>query len=116
MIKPQGNQLSRDANHIAIQFGNNFQAIDASGTPKKSPLTVSTVVLTIQPPKGAIRMVAYALTNPIRVSDESTAADHYFTLQTATQPQKFDITNEQPFFVLRDGAADGVLHFYFIYL
>lgn len=116
MIKAQGHQLSRDPNHNAIPRGNAFVAQDGTGTAKKSPLTVSNTVITITPPAGAIAMVAYALTNPIRISDEITVADHYFTLQTATQPQVFDVCNETPFYLLRDGGADGVLHFYFLYI
>lgn len=116
MLKTQGHSLSRDNNHIAINSGNAFQAQDATATPKKSPLTVSSTPIPIVPPAGAIKMVAYALTNPVRISDEATVADHYFTLQTATQPQTFDISNEQTFYLLRDGGADGVLHFYFLYI
>lgn len=116
MLKTQGHQLSRDPNHNAIPRGNAFQAQDGTGTAKKSPLTVSNTPIPIVPPAGAIAMVAYALTNPIRVSDEATAADHYFTLQTATQPQVFDVCNEQTFYVMRDGATDGTLHFYFLYI
>lgn len=92
-----------------------FTAQDATGTPNKSPKTVSSSVITLVVPDKAVFFVAEvpAGTADCRVSDESTAADHYFVVTHVQGPKRFPCAGMQNIYLLRDAAADVTLQFYF---
>lgn len=115
MLKGQGHQFTRDPNHAAFNGSNNFTAQDGTaGTTVKSPLTVATSVLPIQPPAGALRLILTAVANDIRISDEPTAAAYYYVLK-AGATITVDVANEQLLYVKQDSAG-GTLNFLFLYI
>lgn len=107
--------MSRDGNRIAINNANNITALDGTATPKKSPLTVSSTPIPITPPLGALRVVLKPLTADCRVTDDATAADHWFTIK-AGDTLSVDCANETPFYVMRDATTDATLYFLFYYI
>ena len=106
------NNLFRDGSHEAVQVGGSFQTSDATASPNKSPLTVSSSVITLIVPDNAVRFVGYSVTNDTRVSPESTAADNYFVIK-AGATVSFDCARMANIYLLRDAGADATFDFYF---
>lgn len=111
MAKAFGN-TAKDASRIAIQAGKSFVTKDVTGTPKTSPLTVSSSVITIAIPTNAYQMQLYAISADVRISEESTAAANYFVLK-ATVNMTIDVANMDTLYLLRDAAVDATLYFLF---
>lgn len=90
---------------------------DASGTPKESPLTVSTSVLEIVPPIDAVNLVLLPVDADCRFGDnmtlDGTPNDGYAVAYT-NEIVSIPVTSSgASIYVLRDGSVDVTLGFYF---
>lgn len=70
--------LPIDGNRVAMTgtTGNFMQSQDATGTPVVSPVTVNTTA-TLKVPSGAVSVKISPVTNPVRVSEDSTYAAYF---------------------------------------
>lgn len=72
-------------NHVVMSgFQNYFMTTDATGTPQKSPLSVSAAsTVTINVPAAATELVVYSST-ALRISESDPAAAPYFVIPATT--------------------------------
>lgn len=68
--------LRTDGNRVAMLFGNTVLSQDATGTPVTSPTTVNTAT-TLICPTGAVQLTVSPVTNPVRVSEDSTSSAYF---------------------------------------
>jgi len=101
-------QLDGSRRGLTGSPGNGMQTTDATGTPQKSPLAITTGTTTIQIPTNAttITLVGSAAMN---ISELSSMAN-YFTLPTGVV-QTISVTNQ--LFLYVTTASTGTLSFYF---
>ena len=115
-----GNDLGRDSNGEAIQFGGGIVTQDATGTPQVSPLTVSSSVKTIVPPAGAIRFSVFPTLADLRIGDNTTldgsAAGKGYVFVDQDTWAHFDCANGNNIYALRNASTDVGMHFYFTVL
>lgn len=109
--KAQTNNFSNlrtDGSRNVMQFGNYPQTIDNTGTPVISPTTVNTAT-TLVIPTGAVQVTVCSVTNPVRVSEDSTASA-YFAVPAGV-PWTFDLANLTNIYLT--AASSTVVSFYF---
>lgn len=102
--------LKKDGNNQTIQAAIGFQTYDASTSPKTSPLSYSSSVITIAVPSNAIE-VSFLPSTSMRVSELSNMAS-YFTVD-AGREQPFELGSQDYIYIKRD-SEDGVVNFRFI--
>lgn len=101
--------LARDTNQEAVQTGSSFVVADATGTPKTSPLAVSSSVITITVPDRAIEFIV----NPsaaMRISSEVAMAT--YDVIAANTKESIPCARMQSIYVIRD-SGDLTLNFRF---
>ena len=103
--------LPMDAMNQAVQVPAGFQTMDATGTPQTSPLTVSNIKITIVVPDGAAELVIVYTDISIRVSEDTTMAQ-YFVLPAGFSAV-IPVANLDNVFLIRDGANDATVQFFF---
>lgn len=104
--------VSRDGSRIAVQAGGSFTVADATGTPKTSPLAVSSAVITITVPDNAIEMII----NPsaaMRISD--TVGMTTYDVIAANTKESIPCAKMQYIYIVRD-SGDLTLNFRFTIL
>jgi hypothetical protein len=106
------NFFKRDDNRVTIPTGTGFETQDATGTPQKSPLTVSSSVITIAIPTDAAEMVV-SVDQDCRLSEEATAADRYYVIKANTA-EVIGCSNIDTLYLLRNAATDVALNFRFV--
>ncbi|HEX9059102.1 MAG TPA: hypothetical protein VF941_02890 [Clostridia bacterium] len=94
-----------------ISKENIFQTQDATGTPITSPKTVSSSVITLIVPTNAIAIVIICGTNLVRVSEDSAVAN--YAVLPSNVPVEFPVTQQNNVYLLRDGASDATVQFFF---
>lgn len=104
--------LPLDANQYPVQTGGGFCSHDGTATPVESPLTVSTTVIPLVVPTNAAELIIVNTSNDLRVSEEATCADYYFVVPGSTG-QPLSCMKMSNIYLLRDGASDAVVQFYF---
>lgn len=102
--------LRRDASQAVITTSAGIVTQDATPSPQKSPLAITTTVTTLTLPSNAAEVVLKSDV-AIRVSEEATAADHYW-LQSAGVPTAYGMANTSTLYVRTDSGS-GTLYFYF---
>ncbi len=111
-----GGALPIDNNHKPIQVGYNQTPEDASGTPKTSPLTVSSSALELVPPDNSLLLTIRATVADIRVGDnvtmDGTLGDGYGFIPAGTA-KEIDVADGASVWVLRDAAVDATAYFEF---
>lgn len=113
---PLTGTLPVDGNFQKLQnYPSFFQTEDATATPVTSPKTVSSTVIILEVPTNALSLVVYSTANAVRVSDESTAASHYFVCAASTLVS-FPVAKMDKVYLLRDGSSDATVQFYFVTL
>ena len=109
-------QLPQDAANRSIQVAHQIQMRDNSGTPKESPLTVSSSVLELVPPVNAVVLHLIAATNNLRFGDnavlDGTAGDGY-GIVTSGNSVDLACADGTSIHVLKDGASDVIMSFWF---
>lgn len=79
----QERAMPLDDMNAIIPSATGFKTEDASGTPKKSPLTLTTTEVAIEFPSDAVELVITSVSAPTRVSEVvGGTSDHYFLLGT----------------------------------
>ena len=111
--------LPQDANGHDIQAPSKWVAQDATGTPNKSPLTVSSTEIDIIVPEDAVTMVLSPVGADLRVAvaDGGTAAAPYRVIKDGTTVPipvaNVSGTGAAGVFLLRDASTNVTLHFHF---
>jgi len=102
--------LSTDGNRTAMTgaVGNVIQTIDATATPVTSPATVDTTQ-TLTVPEGAITITVSPVTNPVQVTEDSTASS-YFAVP-AGSVVSFDVSRQKYVYLKTSGST--VVSFFF---
>lgn len=106
-----GALVALDDNGTHLQAANSFVTADITGTPKTSPLTVSSAVIPLAVPTNAVSAVFYATTNDTRISEDDAAAN-YFVLKAGVLVT-LPCTKQKNIYVVRDGSSDATLQFAF---
>ena len=106
-----GATASLDDNGAKLQTANSFVTADITGTPKTSPLTVSSVVIALAVPTNAVSVIFYSTANDVRVSEDDAAAN-YFLLKASTLVA-FPCAKQKNIYVVRDAGSDATLQFAF---
>lgn len=104
--------LPTDGRKTPIQVGNYFTTLDATASPQASPLSYSSVVITIVVPQGAIQMVCFPSTD-MRISEVSNAAN--YDIIPAGTKEVLSCAQMSKIYIVRD-SADGSLRFKFIFV
>lgn len=89
---------------------------DASGTPKESPLTVSTSVLELVAPADGLYLVLRPMGGDCRYGDNGTldgTANDGYAVVSANEAVRVPVADTVSVYVLRDGSIDVTLGFYF---
>lgn len=102
--------LSRDGSSAPIPSGNGILTADISGSPKLSPLAITTGVTTIAVPMNAAEMVIYSDV-AVRIG-EALALSSYFTIP-ATTAWVIPLAHSDNVY-LRADSGTGTLQFYFV--
>jgi hypothetical protein len=105
--------LSNDGAHNAMDFGSGPQMIDASGSPVKSPATVSNAaVTTLTVPASAVQVSFIATTNTVNVSEaDVNVSSQYFTIPTGVVVT-VDVTRTNVLY-LKANTGASTLSFWF---
>ena len=111
MAKAFGRQR-KDDNGFPINVANAIITQDITGTPQKSPLTVSDTIIKIAIPTNAVVMVCYAVTQAIRVSEQLDLAA-YQVMATTHLPLRIPCAETDNLYFVRNGGSDGTLNFLF---
>lgn len=101
-----------DASRNPVQVGGSFQTQDQATT--NSPLTVSSSIITLTVPDNAITLTLTGVTNSTRISEKSNMSSYY--VLAANNTLVLEVSKQQYVYLLRDGAADSVVSFYFTLL
>ena len=109
-----GGALPIDNNHKPIQVGYNIITQDASGTPKTSPLTVSSSALELVPMDASMKLTIRAAVADIRIAENSTldgTLDDGYTIIPAGTAREIHCADGASVWVLRDAAVDATAYF-----
>jgi hypothetical protein len=105
MAKTFGN-TAKDASRIALPIAKAFVTQDITGTPKTSPLTVSTAVIPITLPTNCTQVMLYTPTNDVRISDIVGMSTYFVCVHGV--PFLIDVAGMDTIYLVRDGASDAV--------
>ncbi len=113
----KGGALPKDANAVSIPVGSTYVQVDASGTAKQSPLTVSSTELELVPPTNAVTLVIFPVTANIRYGKQDPltgGAGEMYEVQTAGNFMMLPVADGASTWVMRDASTDASLNFHFI--
>lgn len=102
--------LPKDANSVAVPTAKGFQTTDASGTPKASPLSVTTSESELVFPSNAVELVIVNCSQDLRIY-ESTASASYCVVPANTG--EVIQLGEGGSVFLKGDSATSVVQFYF---
>ena len=106
-------KLVKDSTGSSMPVGQTFMAQDETGSPKTSPLSVSSSVITLTVPARAVEFICVA-SAACRISalNNNPASAPYFVLPAGI-PMTFPVSNQDALYVVRD-SSDLTLNFYFV--
>lgn len=93
-----------------FQQGTKVQPRDGADTPETSPLTVSSTVIALKVPKGAVEFDYWVENYAIRTSDVVAMTDY---TKIPVGGDKFRCSNMDFIYLKRDGLNDATVHFRF---
>lgn len=102
--------LARDGSQAVLQTGTGIVTVDISGTPKASPLALTTATSTIAVPLNCAEMVIYC-TTAVRISEDSTMT-RYFIVPASTS-WVIPLGKTDTFYLAADSGTPS-LFFYFV--
>lgn len=102
--------LPRSASHQVIQTANCTAMQDASDTPNKSPLAITTSITTIEIPENAAEIVLKSSVD-IRIGVDADLSDGYY-VAAANEGKTFGCASMDQIFV-RGDSESGTLNFFF---
>ena len=108
---PDLQYLAIDDNHEKVQVGSSFTTADATGTPKTSPLTVSSTEIAITVPDRAVEVIFAVTGADIRVSEVTGMANYYVIPEDAAEA--IGCARMPIIYVKRNAAVDATLNFRF---
>ena len=100
--------MPKDDNGAIIQVPSSFKTYDETGTPQKSPLTVSNSKITIAVPSDAITM--HITTDEYLKVSEVTAMDSYIPIYTTVS---IGVAELDYVYLIRGGSSDATVGFFF---
>ena len=116
-VETRDSSMPEDSQNKAIQVAHNVQMRDATTpTPRESPLTVSGSVLEIKIPNNAIVLNIFAGVNNLRFGDNAVldgTANEGYAILTAGNFVSLPVASKDSIHVLRDGASDVTMTFWF---
>lgn len=101
--------LPVDGSQKPIQIGNSIKTVDASGTPKTSPFTLTGGVDSFTIPAGCVEFIVNPVTHDMKISELSTMARY----DTVAQSSKESIPCAKAVTIYVQGTASDVLNFRF---
>lgn len=102
--------LPTDAKNQTVQVPAGFQTRDVTGTPKTSPLAVSSTEIVVAVPDGAAELVIVYTSAGLRIS-EITGMARYFVLPTGGSVV-LPVANIDNVYLKRD-SGDATVQFFF---
>lgn len=82
---PKISSMIKDENGISVQIGNGFKTVDASASPKLSPITLTGGVQSIQIPEGAVEIILMPTTNDLAVTEDPLDASYDLVLKSSKE-------------------------------
>ncbi len=101
--------LPQDTSHLPIQITSGFTTVDASSTPKKSPLSYTTGITKIKVPTEALS-IDIAPSTDMRISEDPTMSS--YTIVPKDCEVEFGVAEMVYIYVAGD-LAGGTLNFRF---
>lgn len=110
-LQDSGANQIKDANSNLVEIATGFITQDATGTPKTSPLTVSSTEVVITVPSDAVEMVIVNTSQALRIS-EITGMARYVVLPSGGG-HLLQVADTSTVYLKRDGGTDAIVQFYF---
>lgn len=104
--------LARDTNNQVMHVARRIRTQDGNtGTPKESPLTVSSTIIEIQVPAEAIELIIIDVSADMRFSEDPTMGR--YAVMPANTGLVLQCADGESLYVVRNGGIDVTMQFYF---